>query len=109
LVQPTTWLLLALALLAGSRAAAQLQPPVRQRQDRSATLPAPPAEPLLELYMAADSSTTVAFNGGLDRDPLVVDHTRFKRVDVMAAGPRPSSRMAAACPCATRSGTRRGS
>lgn len=82
MVQPTTWLLLALALLAGSQAAAQPQPPVRQRQDRSATLPAPPAEPLLELYMAADSSTTVVFDGRLDRDSLVVDRTRFKWVDV---------------------------
>lgn len=65
----------------GSTAAAQPQPPLRLRQDRHATLSATPSEPL-ELFMAADNTTTVAFNGRLDRDSLVVDRTRFKTVDV---------------------------
>lgn len=33
---------------------------------------------MLELYVAAGNLTTVAFNGPLDRDSLVVDRTRFK-------------------------------
>jgi uncharacterized protein (TIGR02268 family) len=37
---------------------------------------------MLELYVAADNLTTVALNGPLDRDSLVVDRTRFKWVDV---------------------------
>jgi uncharacterized protein (TIGR02268 family) len=37
---------------------------------------------MLELYVAANNLTTVAFNGPLDRDSLVVDRTRFKWVDV---------------------------
>ncbi|EAU63550.1 hypothetical protein STIAU_7213 [Stigmatella aurantiaca DW4/3-1] len=48
-------------LLVASAAAAQPLLPARQRQDRRAALP-----------------TTVAFNGPLDRDSLVLDRTRFK-------------------------------
>jgi uncharacterized protein (TIGR02268 family) len=80
--QPAPWLLLTLALLAAGPAAAQPSLPTRQRQDRRASLPATPAEPMLELYVAADNLTTVALNGPLDRDSLVVDRTRFKWVDV---------------------------
>lgn len=80
--QPTPWLPLALALLVAGQTAAQPRPSTRQRQDRRASLPATPAEPLLELYVAADNLTTVALNGPLDRDSLVVDRTRFKWVDV---------------------------
>jgi len=76
-----TWLLLAPLLMASS-AAAQAQLPARQRQDRRASLPTTSAEPLPELYVAAGTLTTVAFNGSLDRDSLVVDRTRFKWVDV---------------------------
>jgi len=76
-----TWVLLALLLVA-SAASAQLQPPARQRQDRRAALPTAPAEPIPEVYVAAGNLTTVAFNGPLDRDSLVVDRTRFKWVDV---------------------------
>jgi uncharacterized protein (TIGR02268 family) len=75
------WLMLASVLVA-SAVAAQPQPPVRQRQDRRAALPTTPAEPIPELYVAAGNLTTVAFNGPLDRDSLVVDRTRFKLVDV---------------------------
>jgi uncharacterized protein (TIGR02268 family) len=81
LVLPTKWLLLALLLVA-SGAAAQPQLPARQRQDRRAALPTTPAEPVLELYVAAGNLTMVAFNGPLDRDSLVVDRTRFKWMDV---------------------------
>jgi uncharacterized protein (TIGR02268 family) len=63
-------------------AAAQSQLPTRQRQDRRAALPTTPSEPVPELYVAAGNLTTVAFNGPLDRDSLVVDRTRFKWVDV---------------------------
>ncbi len=78
---PTTWLLLA-PLLVASTAAAQSQLPARPRQDRRAALPTSPAEPIPEVYVAAGNLTTVAFNGPLDRDSLVVDRTRFKWVDV---------------------------
>jgi uncharacterized protein (TIGR02268 family) len=76
-----TWWLLA-SLLVASTAAAQPQLPARQRQDRRAALPTTPAEPIPEVYVAAGNLTTVAFNGPLDRDSLVVDRTRFKWVDV---------------------------
>ncbi|MDY7230271.1 DUF2381 family protein [Hyalangium rubrum] len=79
---PTTWPFLALSLLVASTAAAQPQPPARQRQDRRVALPATSAEPIPELYVAAGNLTTVAFNGPLDRESLVVDRTRFKWVDV---------------------------
>lgn len=80
---PTTWLPLALVLLVSSPpAVAQSQPSPRQRQDRRASLPATPAEPIPELYVAAGNLTAVAFNGPLDRDSLVVDRTRFKWADV---------------------------
>ncbi|MFL5347630.1 MAG: DUF2381 family protein [Hyalangium sp.] len=75
------WLLLA-PLLVASAAAAQPQLPARQRQDRRAALPTTPAEPMLELYVAANNLTTVAFNSPLDRDSLVVDRTRFKWAQV---------------------------
>jgi uncharacterized protein (TIGR02268 family) len=75
------WLLLA-PLLVASAAAAQTQLPARQRQDRRAALPTTPSEPVPEVYVAAGNLTTVAFNGSLDRDSLVVDRTRFKWVDV---------------------------
>jgi uncharacterized protein (TIGR02268 family) len=75
------WLLLA-PFFVMSVAAAQPQLPARQRQDRRAALPTTPAEPVPELYVAAGNLTTVAFNGPLDRDSLVVDRTRFKLVDV---------------------------
>jgi uncharacterized protein (TIGR02268 family) len=81
LVQPTKWLLLALLFMA-STAAAQPQLPARQRQDRRAALPATPAEPMLELYVAAGNLTTAAFNAKLDPDTLVVDRTRFKWAEV---------------------------
>ncbi|MDY7230021.1 DUF2381 family protein [Hyalangium rubrum] len=81
MVLPTKWLLLALLLVA-SAAAAQPRSPVRQRQDRRAALPSTSAEPIPELYVAAGNLTTVAFNGPLDRESLVVDRTRFKWVDV---------------------------
>jgi len=77
-----TWPLLALGLLVASAAAAQPQLPIRQRQDRRVALPTTPAEPVPELYVAAGNLTTVAFNGSLDRDSLVVDRTRFKWMDV---------------------------
>ncbi|WP_225414620.1 DUF2381 family protein [Stigmatella hybrida] len=77
----TRWLLLTLLLVA-NRAAAQSHPPTRQRQDRRAALPTTPAEPVPEVYVAAGNLTTVAFNGPLDRDSLVMDRTRFKWVDV---------------------------
>jgi uncharacterized protein (TIGR02268 family) len=77
LVLPTKWLLLA-PLLVASVAAAQPQLPARQRQDRRASLPATPAEPMLELYVAAGNLTLAAFNARLDPDSLVVDRTRFK-------------------------------
>jgi len=76
-----TWFLLA-ALLMASTAATQAQLPARQRQDRRAALPTTATEPLPEVYVAAGNLTTVAFNGPLDRDSLVVDRTRFKWVDV---------------------------
>ncbi|MFL5348515.1 MAG: DUF2381 family protein [Hyalangium sp.] len=75
------WLLLA-PLLVASAAEAQPQLPARQRQDRRAALPTTPAEPIPEVYVAAGNLTTVAFNGPLDRESLVVDRTRFKWVDV---------------------------
>ncbi|WP_093521767.1 DUF2381 family protein [Stigmatella erecta] len=53
-------------------------PPLRQRQDRRASLSTTASEPFPELYVAAGNLTTVAFNGPLDRDSLVVDRTRFK-------------------------------
>jgi uncharacterized protein (TIGR02268 family) len=81
LVRPTKWLFLA-PLLVASTAAAQPQLPARQRQDRRAALPTTPAEPIPEVYVAAGNLTTVAFNGPLDRDSLVVDRTRFKWMDV---------------------------
>jgi uncharacterized protein (TIGR02268 family) len=81
LAQPNTWSL-ALCLLVAPLAIAQPQLLARQRQDRRASLPTPPAEPMLELYVAANNLTTLAFNGPLDRDSLVVDRTRFKWVDV---------------------------
>jgi uncharacterized protein (TIGR02268 family) len=65
-----------------SQAAAQPQAPVRQRQDRRASLPTTPAEPISELYLAAGNLTTVVLNRRLDSDSLVVDRTRFKWVDV---------------------------
>jgi uncharacterized protein (TIGR02268 family) len=68
--------------LVASAVAAQPQPPTRQRQDRRTSLPTTAAEPIPELYVAAGNLTTVAFNGPLDRDSLVVDRTRFKWVDV---------------------------
>ncbi|MDY7230378.1 DUF2381 family protein [Hyalangium rubrum] len=79
---PTKWHPFALALLVTSTAAAQPQASARQRQDRRAALPATDAEPIPEVYVAAGNLTTVAFNGPLDRDSLVVDRTRFKWVDV---------------------------
>ncbi|HLK99064.1 MAG TPA: DUF2381 family protein [Myxococcaceae bacterium] len=77
MVLPTKWLLLALLLVA-STAAAQPQLAARQRQDRRASLSTTPAEPMLELYVAAGNLTTAAFNAKLDPDTLVVDRTRFK-------------------------------
>ncbi|WP_224242237.1 DUF2381 family protein [Hyalangium gracile] len=74
------WPPLALCLLVASTAAAQA--PARQRQDRRAALPTTSAEPIPEVYVAAGNLTTVAFNGPLDRDSLVLDRTRFKWVDV---------------------------
>jgi uncharacterized protein (TIGR02268 family) len=65
-----------------STALAQAPFPARQRQDRRAFLPTTPAEPIPELYLAAGNLTTVAFNGPLDRDSLVLDRTRFKWADV---------------------------
>ncbi|WP_224242408.1 DUF2381 family protein [Hyalangium gracile] len=75
-----TWVLITLALLVADAAGAQQL--VRQRQDRRASLPTTPAEPVPELYVAAGNLTTVAFNAPLDRDSLVVDRTRFKWMDV---------------------------
>ncbi|WP_224365981.1 DUF2381 family protein [Hyalangium versicolor] len=75
------WLLLAVVVVA-SEAAAQPQLPARQRQDRRAALPTTSVEPIPEVYVAAGNLTTVAFNGPLDRDSLVVDRTRFKWMDV---------------------------
>jgi uncharacterized protein (TIGR02268 family) len=72
-----TWVLLA-PLLVASTAAAQLQPFARQRQDRRASLPATPNEPMLELYVAANNLTTAVFNASLDPATLVLDRTRFK-------------------------------
>ncbi|WP_224370524.1 DUF2381 family protein [Hyalangium versicolor] len=77
-----TWSRVALGFLVASTAAAQPQLPARQRQDRRAVLPTTPAEPVLEVYVAAGNLTTVAFNGPLDRDSLTVDRTRFKWLDV---------------------------
>src|SRR4051812_8576121 len=74
--------LLLAPLLMATAAAAQPQLPARQRQDRRAALPTTPAEPIPAVYVAAGNLTTVAFNGSLDRDSLVVDRTRFKWVDV---------------------------
>ncbi|WP_224361080.1 DUF2381 family protein [Hyalangium versicolor] len=82
MVLPSAWLLLVPLLVAGTAAAQQPQLPARQRQDRRAALPTTPAEPIPEVYVAAGNLTTVAFNGPLDRDSLVVDRTRFKLVDV---------------------------
>lgn len=81
MVLPSTWLLL-VPLLVASTAAAQSQLPARQRQDRRAALPTTPAEPMLELYVAAGNLTTAAFNAKLDPDSLVVDRTRFKWAEV---------------------------
>lgn len=81
MTRPITWLFLA-PLLMASTAAAQPQLPARQRQDRRAALPATPAEPVPEVYVAAGNPTLVAFNGPLDRDSLMVDRTRFRWVDV---------------------------
>jgi uncharacterized protein (TIGR02268 family) len=80
LALPTPWLALALSCLAAGSATAQS--PLRQRQDRRASLATTAAEPLPELYVAAGHLTTVAFNAPLDRDSLVVDRTRFRWVDV---------------------------
>ncbi|MDC0712411.1 DUF2381 family protein [Stigmatella sp. ncwal1] len=80
MVLPTPWLPLTLCLLVAGTAAAQA--PVRQRQDRRASLPTTDSEPVPELYVATGNLTTVAFNGPLDRASLVVDRTRFKWVDV---------------------------
>lgn len=80
MVLPAPWLVLTLCFLMTGPAAAQS--PLRQRQDRRALLPTTAAEPVPELYVAAGNLTTVAFNGPLDRDSLVVDRTRFKWVDV---------------------------
>jgi uncharacterized protein (TIGR02268 family) len=77
LAQPITWVLLA-PLLVASTAAAQPQPLARQRQDRRASLPTTPAEPMLELYVAANNLTLATFNGSLEPSSLVVDRTRFK-------------------------------
>lgn len=77
-----TWPFLALSLAVASAATAQAQLPARQRQDRRTALPTTPAEPIPEVYVAAGNLTTVAFNGPLDRESLVVDRTRFKWVDV---------------------------
>ncbi|HEX8705083.1 MAG TPA: DUF2381 family protein [Myxococcaceae bacterium] len=82
MAQPMTWFFLALCLLVTGRADAQPQPPGRQRQDRRTSLPATPAEPLPELYLAGGNLTTVLLNRPLDRDSLSVDRTRFKWVDV---------------------------
>ena len=81
MVLPTKWLLL-VPLLVASAAAAQPQPPARQRQERRAALPTTPAEPMLEVYVAAGNLTTVAFKGPLDRDSLVLDRSRFKWAQV---------------------------
>jgi uncharacterized protein (TIGR02268 family) len=81
LALPTKWLLLA-PLLVANAAVAQPQLLARQRQDRRAALPTTPGEPVPEVYVAAGNLTTVAFNGPLDRESLVVDRTRFKWVDV---------------------------
>ncbi|HYH94488.1 DUF2381 family protein [Hyalangium sp.] len=78
----TPWWVLFSCLLVAKTTAAQPQPSARSRQDRRASLAAAPAEPIPELYVAAGNLTTVAFNGSLDRDSLVVDRTRFKWVDV---------------------------
>ncbi|WP_225410390.1 DUF2381 family protein [Stigmatella hybrida] len=80
MVLPAHWLALPLCFLVAGPAAAE--PAIRQRQDRRASLPTTASEPFLELYVAAGHLTTVAFNGPLDRDSLVVDRTRFKWVDV---------------------------
>lgn len=81
MTQPSTWLIF-VPLLVASAVAAQPQPLARQRQDRRAALPGTPAEPMLELYVAANNLTTVGFNAPLDRDSLVVDRTRFKWAQV---------------------------
>jgi uncharacterized protein (TIGR02268 family) len=82
LVLPLTWSLLALSLLVAGAAVAQPQPPARQRQDRRASLPATPAEPMLELYVAPGNLTLATFNASLDPASLVVDRTRFKWAEV---------------------------
>ncbi len=81
MVQPKTLFILAVCLLVASRAAAQAQPPSRQRQDRRTALAATPSGPMPELYLAAGNLTTVVLNGSLDPDSLVVDRTRFKWAD----------------------------
>ncbi|WP_224364957.1 DUF2381 family protein [Hyalangium versicolor] len=75
------WSLLALGLVA-SAALAQPQSPTRRRQDRRAVLPPHPAEPMLELYVAAGNLTTAFFNASLDPSSLVVDKSRFKWAEV---------------------------
>jgi hypothetical protein len=85
LAQPMTWLLLT-PLLVASTAAAPFPPHLRQ--DWRVALPATPAEPIPELYVAAGHLTMVAFNGPLDRDSLVLDRTRSKWVEVLGS-PRP--------------------
>jgi uncharacterized protein (TIGR02268 family) len=81
LVPPTTWLSLTLCLLVSSAAAAQPQPPARQRQDRRVSLPTTSEEPVPEVRVAAGNLTTLVFNAPLDRDTLEVDRTRFKLAD----------------------------
>jgi uncharacterized protein (TIGR02268 family) len=82
LALPTTWPLLTLSLLVASVAVAQPQLLARQRQDRRASLPASPADPVLELYVAAGNLTLVVFDARLEPSSLVVDRTRFKWVEV---------------------------
>lgn len=79
MVQPAT-LVLALALLLGTAARAQLNPAREQRQ-RSVTVTGNPADPPYEIHAAKGVATVLLFKSQINGGTVEVDRTRVKIID----------------------------
>ncbi|MCY1075187.1 DUF2381 family protein [Archangium sp. miwbw1] len=81
---PSHLLLALLALSLGTPAAAQTQPPARERQERQVVLPSNPNESAPEARVAAGIATYFRFDAPLDKASLDLEGrpARFRWVDV---------------------------